>query len=144
MSVRVMRDCDRLAVKISEGDGVCLSLKPLNYWQKSEVMSLAELQEGEVVNKTRTATILAIKYSLRGTKGLVDYDGNRYELTFDEEGNVSDDSVTDILNIEMSPQIILCCYNMIHQIPKIIINPATGEPLDGVEVITQDEYSKKE
>ena len=129
MGIKVLRDCDRVTITIGE---VEFDLKPLNYWQKNEIMDLAEMEGGELKSNTRKATIFAMKSSIRDVRGLEDLHGNPYKVEFNEAGDLTDECVTDLLNLEMGGKILFACYNMVHGIPTEIVNPTTGKPLDGV------------
>ncbi len=131
MAIKILRLTDRLNIKIGE---VSLSLAPLTLFQRQEMLSNAEKFDGKSEEQIRKSTILAMKYSIKSIDGIEDFMGNKYELSFDEFGNLTDNCVLELLNTEISDKMILSCYAMIYGMPNKIVG-SDGKEVEGVEVV---------
>lgn len=139
MTTKIYKLTDRITVKI---DNVEFKLAPLSWGQKQEIVSEASVVGGNVNEMTRNATFKALKYAIKGISGVEYADGTQYELEFDENGNVLDSSLEELLNMELSPRLIMACYAMVNGVPTDIINPATGKKVEGVEVVKKEGKQK--
>ena len=71
---------------------------PLSYGQKAELIGCTKLVSGEEVQDTAKMGYLALKYGIKGMEGLEDCHGEPYSPEFDDEGNLTDEAVSDIFN----------------------------------------------
>lgn len=123
---------DLITLKIGE---LLFKIKPLSYMERVEILSTANMQEGSVIQNAATATFLAMKYAIRGFSGAQLSDGSEYKISFDDNGNLSDESIDDLLNIQENQVLGLALNNFLKGVPSKLINPHTGAELEGVEVI---------
>lgn len=132
MSVKAYRLTDRIYVNIGE---LGFKLSPLSMGQKKEIRDCAKIVNGEVEEDYMLGSFKSIKYAVKGIKGLETLDGEEYAPEFDEDGSLSDNSVEDLLNLEVNGKLMIACMNLLNGIPNVIVNPATGERLEGVEIV---------
>jgi uncharacterized protein YfkK (UPF0435 family) len=137
---RIYRKTDRIAVKI---DDISIKLAPLSIHQKVEIQNAMVLGRinGDLSEQMR-GIALSLKYSVKGVEGLQDSDGNPYQLKFEGE-NLSDESVDDLMNIEISKKLTLVCAGILNGIPDEF-SDQYGNKIEGVELIkTQKEDAPK-
>jgi len=132
----IYKTTDRIKVKIGE---VTFHLSPLTWDQKQDILNDAKLSEGKPSN--RNSTYKSLKYAIKSVEGISLADGTAYQVDLDN-GILSDACVEDILNLELSPKLILACYSMVQGVPNNIYNPMTGEKIEGVEIVRKDSKKK--
>ena len=79
----------RISVKIGGVEFIC---SPMTSEQQAECLSHLQNRSGEILVDKFKQMRFAIKYSLKGIKG-VEFEGKPFELEFDETGGVSDNSL---------------------------------------------------
>lgn len=119
--------------------GIVFHLSPLSWNQKQDILNETTLHEGEPTN--RNSTYKCIKYAVKKIDGVTLSDGTAYAVEI-EDGVLSDSSVEDILNLELSPTLIMACYSLIHGVPTEVRNPVTGEKVEGVSIVKSDSKKK--
>lgn len=129
-------------IKLQIGD-LIFSLKPLSYLERTEIMGCLVNNEGEVVENAAKATFLAIRYTIRKIDGATLSDGSKYELEFNEAGNISDECIDDLLNIDTDGKLGLAITNFLKGIPSKLIDPNTNKELKGVKIILGKGVPKK-
>jgi hypothetical protein len=137
MGIKIMRASDRVKVKIDEA---VFTLRPLNLWERDEMLSLAATGQGDT-EKTREATIKAIRYAVVNVEGIECLDGTPYELNFDGP-HLTEECVNELLMTEISDKMVSSCYAMIYGLPQEI-RDSEGNVIPGVEVIENTGYIKK-
>lgn len=91
--MKVLRKSDRVKFEI---DGVEFTIAPLSYRDRIELSAQVKHISGEVVSNYLEQTLLMIKKCLKAVKGLVDYKGKSYELSFESE-ELTDDCADELL-----------------------------------------------
>lgn len=134
MTIIYQKD-DLITLKIGE---LLFKIKPLSYMERVEILATANMQEGSVIQNAAKATFLAMKYAIRGFSGAKLSDGTDYKISFDDNGNLSEDSIDDLLNIQENQVLGFALNNFLKGVPAKLINPHTGEELEGVEVIQEN------
>lgn len=130
---RIYRRSDRITLKIGE---LVVQIAPLSIHQKTEIQNL--MLQGRLAKDVKLlteGTIKSVKYAVKSVKGLEGVDGKPYELGFDSEGNLTDDSIDDLLNIEDSQPLALACMNLLRGIPTEFTDEQ-GRKLEGVEFVS--------
>lgn len=141
MAVKVYSVNSRIPVSIG---GVVFKLAPYTQAQKIEMAEFSNLEGGEYLQNASRMTFRAMKFSIKGVEGLEDgLTGEPYKLEFDESGNLTDTCVNDLLNLELSENLVLACLSFMKGVPKEITHPVTKEKLEGVEIVAQDLGLKK-
>ena len=133
MSVKIYRTTDRVNIKIGD---LTFKLSPLSFYQKMEVTSQKTIEEGQSVEDIMKMTFMSIKFAVKEVEGFVTVDGSKYELSFDEQGNLTDQCVEELLNSEVSEELMYSALNMVNGVPSVIRNPITGAKIEGVEIVT--------
>lgn len=111
----VYRTSDRIPVQVGDLE---LLFAPLSFAQKTEINSHVKLEAGKEQPEGVKIAYLYLKYGIKGLKGCTLSDGSEYELQFDSAGNLTDESVDDLLSLENSPKIIRICALLANQIAK--------------------------
>jgi hypothetical protein len=125
----IYRPSDRIEVKV---DDLSFFLSPLSMSQKQELLArVASGSSAGDLNSVLVSIRMALKYTIKDVKGLIDSDGNAYKVSFDEDGYLSDDDIDGILNLEYSESINLMCMSMANKVPEEFLG-ADGKPLKGV------------
>lgn len=128
---RIYRLTDRIPVKI---DGITVTISPLSFDQKIELQSLMLQAKADPMFAVKGAR-LAIKYAVKGIEGLEDSSGQPY-IVLVENGQLSDECVDDLLNLQENSKIITLCSQLINGVPRVVIDPSTGKQMDGISFET--------
>ncbi len=120
-------------VKVSIGKVVFL-ISPLKREHKFEIIALRRNKAGDVVENLEAASRLYLKYALKEVKGVKTYHGDKYALSFDDSGALTDDCVEEILSIQESADLVTASMQIINGIPDEIIDFGTGEKMKGVRL----------
>ena len=116
-------------IKVKICDAV-FGITPLTLSQKNEITTmLANLKQEnqlEAVQVMLQATRIALKYSVKSLDGVYDSDNNKYDLTFDNDGTLSDDCIEDLSNFEYSDKLT---QTLMSQIAKF------GSQIDDKDVV---------
>lgn len=129
----VLRMKDR--VKIDIGD-ISFYLAPMNRLQKQEISNCRKTVAGEDELDLTESQALYMKYSIKDVKGLTNYDGSPYELEF-EGDYLTDDCVSEILNLEVTQDLIVSAWRIYNGIAKDASYPKGVE----VEVVPAGKLS---
>lgn len=108
--MRIYKTTDRIKLEI--GEGLIVTISPLNRAQKQEIQSL-------LMNTTRMVegASLAVKYAVKDIQGLEDENGEPYRLEF-EGGALTEKCIDDLLNLEVSSQLQTVCVNLLNGVSK--------------------------
>lgn len=131
------RTSDRIDVKVDDLEVV---ISPLSFAQKTVIQNSVLEQTAEGATK---GAALAIKYSVKGIRGIKTMDGKDYEVEFDSDGNLTDECLDDLLNISHSQKIMIMSLNLINGVPKEFVNPETNEKLEGVSFLGKKRQSRR-
>ncbi len=93
---KVRKTKDRLKYKIGD---LIVELSPLSVNDKNLAASVLG-PNGQ--SNFMLAAGLAIKMAVKSVKGLENEDGSEYQLQFEENGRLTDESVDDLLNCDVS------------------------------------------
>lgn len=131
---RIFKRSDRITVKV---DSITVKLAPLTLDQKTEIQQamLVGRTKGDIREASK-GIALALKYAVKGIEGLEDADGNSYKLGVGPDGNLNDECIDDLLNLELTPKLAMVCASMVNGVPKKF-SDEKGNPLDGVELVDQ-------
>lgn len=134
MSV-IYRINDTFELKIGT---LVVKLSPLDYKVK------ADMQANVLAGRPMDAAVLAIRHSIKGVSGLKLPDGSDYELEFNENNSLTENSVNDLLNIPEASKLNMVAISLIHGMPTgEFLDPETGKPLDGVKFVKKESSRKK-
>ena len=127
---KILRLTDRIPVTIED---ISLKLAPLSYLKKMEIQDFMVAASDGDMRSAMKGAVTAIKYSVKGIEGVEDYSGKKFELSFDESGNLTDECVGDLLNLRQSEKLMTVCAALLQGLPEQeLINPGTGEAIKGV------------
>jgi len=131
---KIYRLSDRIKLNV---DDLEVTIGPLSIHQKACVEEVA------ASSSLIKASIEAMKYAIKDIKGLSDKDGNEYELQRDENGDLSEETLNDLFNLENSYKLVAISLNLVNSIPDEFIDVNTGQPLEGVEFVIEGEKKGK-
>lgn len=140
MAIKVWRANSRIPVKI--GDAV-FKIAPLTQEQKVKLMQYVSMDGGNRIESLAKMSFECVKLCLKDVSGIEFEDGSEYKLDFDSDGFVTDKSVSELMNTEISQELLSACQAFIQGIPKQVVNPSTGKKFDNIEVLTEENNSKK-
>jgi hypothetical protein len=131
--MKILKTTDRVSVKIED---VTLIIAPMSYAKKIEFSGLTKVIDGVEMNDIGAMLGFTVQHCLKGWAGVVDHDGKPVELTFKEDGTLSDDSMGDaMLVVTKLKANYIYLFNLAgNNVPKEIHDSATGKKLKGVEV----------
>ncbi len=118
---------DRIPVKI---DDIKIIIAPLTYEVKCEIQ--AELVTGSPLAIVKAAK-MAIQHGVKGIEGVEHSDGSEYQLDF-EANALTEDCVSDLLNIDQDNKISFVCTKLLEGIPSEFVDPQTGEKIKGIKI----------
>ena len=129
--VKIPRMTDRFDLKIGP---VKFVVAPLSKDQKREVMHANRLTDGgQEVFDLYEAQMTYLKYGLKGMEGVEDLEGNPYSLLFDENGNVTDESLSEILMLPCKAELCSVLWQMLNSIPEKFVDD-NGKKMRGVSL----------
>ncbi len=131
---KIYKLSDRIKIKI---DDILIKVAPLSVDQKNEVHLL--MVKGAVTKDYKllnSGIRLSLKYALKDLQGikLASDENETYVLSFDENGNVTDECIDEIFNLEMNEKIVMVCQALAGKIPEKFTDEK-GQPIEGVELI---------
>jgi len=129
---KILRLSDRINLKIGD---ITFVLAPFSTERKQELASCTKIENGEETYDLLKAQIIYIKNSVRDVKGLETYSGDEYTLEFEDEEKtkLTDDCVSELMNLEESSKLTTAAWQLINGI-KELKDPISGEKLEGVEL----------
>lgn len=141
---KIYRKSDRVKVQIKSGDDVItLHLSPLTQHEKTEVQTLMlkSVATKDAVSATEGIK-KSLQYSLKKVEGIVDSNGETYNLKFENDILV-DECIDDLMNmdIDITSKVMLVCSNLVGGIPKEFKNDK-GDKMPDIEILG-DESGKK-
>lgn len=143
----VVPDLDaKFELKIGEGnEQVTFIIRPLKYPEKQIITSVStSMRSGELHIDGSSIAFYSLKYALVDVKGLIDADGNEWKLKREEGKDYNTDECIDqLMNTPVNEALIYAGSKLMSGIPKEILDPATGKPLEGCEIIPQKSNVKK-
>ena len=124
-------------VIISVGD-VKFHISPLSHEKKIELANCTKVVGGVDHYDLAAAQRLYVKYGLKKIEGVEGYEKEPYELQFDENGNLTDDCISEVFSLEQRTDFTVAAWQLLNGM-KPLINPGTGKPLKGVtaEVVSK-------
>lgn len=105
-------------VPIYIGD-VTVWVSILTVMQKSNLLDLTKNEAGEQKTDKYAFAFALLKYCVKEIEGLVYFDGSKYELKFDKDGNLSDDSVNELFQMDQSNKLILAASHLFSKIEDL-------------------------
>jgi len=98
-------------------------LSPLSIEQKTELNGFNRIEGGKLITDDVGMTKACFSMVIKGVSGLfVDSEGKvPYQLVFnpnaDKQGRLTDECVSDLLNIQVGPELAMGCLSLIKGIP---------------------------
>lgn len=106
---------DRIPVEVG---GLKFWLSPLTYAQRIEIADATKMQSGVEIADTRLIAFLSIKFSVKEVEGLKNADGSDYILSVDSNGSLSDECVSDLMNLDLCPKIVSAASALMREIKE--------------------------
>jgi len=126
---KILRLSDRINLKIGD---VTFVIAPLNHFQKIELSNCTTIKNGEEHYDLLRAQALYLKYAVKDVNGIECYNGEKYELEFNND-ELTDNCVSEILSLDQRSKLTTSAWQILNGI-KELVDPVTGEKLEGVEL----------
>lgn len=115
---------DRIPIEIGD---VKFWVSPLNFEQKTALAAQVKMVSGVEQPDSVKIAYLAVKYSVKEIEGVKSSDGSNYQLEFMGDGALTDECVSELLQLEHSPLLVTACSHLIgaikdHNIPGVKID----------------------
>ncbi len=131
---RIYRCSDRLPVKIGD---ITFKISPLTFQARSEIQSDLMLASKGDMERAVQASYKSIKHAVKDISGLETYDGEDYKLSFDNEGSLTDECVSDLLNLEVFTELAMVAMSLLKGVPdKILDND--GKEIKGITLLYKE------
>lgn len=88
---------DRIPVRIGE---LTFWISPLSAGQKGILLAQGKMVSGEETEEAMRGAALVLKFSVKGVDGCKDATGGEYKCEFDPDGCLTDDCVSEILQLD--------------------------------------------
>lgn len=106
---------DRIPVEVG---GLKFWLSPLSYSQRIAIADATKMQSGVEVIDSRKIAFLSVKFSVKEVEGIKNADGSDYSLEFDADGCLSDDCVSELMNLDSCPKLVTAASLLIREIKE--------------------------
>lgn len=120
--MKVLTCKDRVHVKI--GEGMEAVIAPISYAAKIELNESTKIVEGKPEIDFFKSQCILLKHGLKDIKGFKTYDGEDYKLEFEASGELKDECLSDVLNMDLKPELMTAMWKMVN---------GNLETLEGVE-----------
>jgi len=127
----IFRATDRIKVKI---DDINFVFSPLSLAQKQILFQDVKDIEKDP-SKALEFSKNVLKMSLKDIENVQDLDGGEYKLEF-ADGLLSNAALDDLLNLDCLEKLLTVAGSLMQKVPQgAILNPLTGLPMEGVELL---------
>jgi hypothetical protein len=93
--MKILRTTDKVAVS---AQGVTATISPLSQGQKVEIMSTIGVVAGKEQTDMARQAHLTVKYCVKEIDGIETFDGEKYTLTKDSNGFLTDDCAAELVS----------------------------------------------
>lgn len=108
----ILRIGDRVPVKIGE---VTFWLTPLTQAQKTELLAYFKQKSGEEVVDKQAYAHRAARMAIKAVEGLKLIDNSEYQLTFDENEELTQECLEELLGLQGSQSMLSACDRFVFQ-----------------------------
>ena len=123
-----------------DGEAVTFEFKQLDFETRTAIAAVTtKIEGGELIIDVPKVGFLNLKNGLVNVEGLQCPDGTEYIAIRDPDGTMSDQTLNELLNTPLCDNILYASQNLSVGLPKEILHPITGKPLEGVELIFETE-----
>lgn len=129
--ITVYRQCDRIPLEIS---GVKFSIKPLSYFEKMEVTKAISIQSGQQLETILETTRLLLKFSVKEVEGIGYPDGTPMKLIFDDSGALEDESINELMSMEITKELNTALGQFSNGVPDEIVDE-NGKPIKNIKIL---------
>jgi hypothetical protein len=147
MSIIVRPITEDFKLEISHaGEKVIFTYRQLPYRIKNLIAgAVTSVKQGQIYVDTALSCFYHIKYAVKHVEGLLNADGSPYVLEFTDEKKeaLTDNCADALLATAFNDKLIYASKQLLNSIPDRIINPVTGAPLEGVELVLDEQGLKK-
>lgn len=100
--ITIYRLTDQIPVRVGE---VTFWISPLSLEHRGKLNSMSEKVSGSQIEVALDGATLALKYSLKDIEGVTDATGNPYKLEFGPDGALTDDCLSEIIQLAGTPKL---------------------------------------
>lgn len=124
-----------------EAGGVTFTISPLTRGQKIQINDCVKNISGNMEPDIFEMQCLYLRFGLKAVEGVTYSDGEPFILTF-ENGELSDESLDEVLNIPQKAEIMTAAWQFLNGAPDEVVDPISGKVLEGVKVKIEQGKSK--
>jgi len=139
MSITVYRNTDRVRLQIHD---VIFTIKPFTYKEKADITSSIRVESGEQIDDGLSAIQKLLKYSVKDVTGINYPDGTTFKLKFDKDNVLEEESIDELLNLEINQDLTSALYVFVRSIPSKLTN-TDGEDLPHTKILPFQSMPKK-
>lgn len=110
--MKIYRLEHRIPVKLGE---VTFWLGPISHEQRTKIFSFVKPEGSPEKTDHVALSNTALRFSIKGIEGVEYPDGSPYQLSFDSDGGVSDECLSELMQLEAMPKIIALCSQFLTQ-----------------------------
>jgi hypothetical protein len=117
--MKILKVGDIVTVK---HEGIEVDITPLTHSQKMEIKDCISIQAGKEVIDNYKSTMLSMGYSIKGVRGVFNYDDSPYQLNFidDAKTKLTEDCTSELITAFSTNTIFLAItYVLANKIPEI-------------------------
>lgn len=92
--MKIAKTSDRFEISY---DTYKIFISPLKYEHKLEILESIKVDGGVEYSDVKKQAFLAIKYGVKSIEGFQGYDDQDYKVSFDSNGNLTDDCTSEVL-----------------------------------------------
>jgi len=118
-------------------------VKPLTFGEKAKISSSITNDSGTQTENVLTSMALILKFSVKEVKGISYVDGKPLKLTFNEDKTLADNSVDELMSMEITQDLNTVLFQFMQGIPETLLDPVTGEVLKNVEILPVNSVPSK-
>lgn len=107
--MKILKRTDKIKFKVGS---VTFHLSPFTYEQKMEMSDCQKILNGIPRLDVFRAQVLMLKYGVKKIEGVDDY-----ELEFDDNGNLTDECISELLYLDQSTKMLSACYEIHNGLP---------------------------
>jgi len=134
MSIVVYKTSHRIPIKI--GDAI-IKVSPLNEGQRLEIQDGSIKEDGTLKEDIFVKGKKLFKYSIKEIEGFDLPNGEKYELSFEDEKKeaLTDECVNDFFNMKIKAKVAEILWSFFNEFCDKPKNAATGKIITGIEIL---------
>lgn len=140
--MKILKTSDVVTFK---AEGIEIDAVPLSYEKRAEASKFVTIDKDEVITDWKRQTFFYVKHSVKGMRGVTDYDGAPVELEFEKDGCLTDASAQEVYSVAASVRMLVPKLNDVadQRIPTLMNPLDPNKKLEGLEIIVKTKKDEK-